>query len=85
MPLTLGVPVPPVWDYNLNQQKNCRSLFIETQTAGLPFHGRSFAGIPGKEWIAQWENAIARFALLQATLKDMQVKYEELGWEHNRF
>lgn len=81
----LGVPVPPVWDRNLNQQKNCRSLFLETQTAGFPLYGWSFAGIPGKVWIAQWENAIARFALLQATLNDKQVKYEELGWQHNRF
>jgi len=81
----LGVPVPPLWDYNLNQQKNCRFLFLETQTAGLPLHGWSFAGIPGKEWITQWENAIAHYALLQATLKDKPVKYEALGREHNRF
>jgi len=81
----LGVPVPPLRDCNLNQQKNCRSFFLEAQTAGLPLHGWSFAGIPGKEWIAQWENAIARYVLLQATLKDKPVKYEEFGWEHNRF
>jgi len=37
-----------------------------------------------KERIAQWEKAIARNALFQATQKDKKVKYRESDWEYHR-
>jgi hypothetical protein len=37
-----------------------------------------------KERISQWEKAIARNALFQATQKDKKVKYKESDWEYHR-
>jgi len=75
------------------------NFFIDFVTDN-PIHGkpntRAFADIrktvegilkkegKKKERITQWEKAIARNALFQATQKDKKVKYNEADWEYHR-
>ena len=75
------------------------NFFIDFVTDN-PIHGkpntRTFADIrktvegilkkegKKKERITQWEKAIARNALFQATQKDKKVKYNEADWEYHR-